>query len=107
VTSPPPVKPTLPHHWPDQAARALRGLIHAANTARAGGQSAMPADVSEPLILELRRAVRVGLAQIPRIAGPAKTTRQTDGRLLLECLHDREGDVLRLSPTPGSGRRIS
>jgi transposase len=83
------------HRWPEQAARALRGLIHAANTARAGGGSAVPADVADPLILELRRAVRVGLAQIPRIPGPARTTKQTDGRLLLECFRDREHDVLR------------
>lgn len=83
------------HRWPDQASRALRGLVHAANTARAAGHYAVPAQIADPLILELRRAVRVGLAQIPRIPGPAKTTKQTDGRLLLECLRDREQDVLR------------
>jgi transposase len=85
------------HRWPEQATDALRGLIHAANTARSGGRSAVPADIGDPLILQLRRAVRVGLAQIPRIPGPAKTTKQTDGRLLLECLRDREHDVLRFT----------
>jgi transposase len=83
------------HRWPEQATRALRGLIHAANTARDGGESAVPTDIADPLILELRRAIRVGLAQIPRIPGPARTTKQTDGRLLLECFRDREQDVLR------------
>lgn len=83
------------HRWPEQAARALRGLVHAANTARDGGRSAVPADVADPFVLELRRAVRVGLAQIPRIPGPASKTKQTDGRLLLECFRDREQDVTR------------
>jgi hypothetical protein len=68
------------HRWPDQAARALRGLIHAANTARDSGRSAVPADIADPLILELRRAVRVGLAQIPRIPGPASKTKPNNRR---------------------------
>lgn len=84
-------------HWPAQARRALSGLIHAANTARDNGLSAVPAPTADPLILELRRAVRFGLSQIRRTPGPAATTAQPLGRLLLECLRDRETDVLRFT----------
>jgi transposase len=81
------------HHWPAQADRALRGLISAWHAARAAEQAHIPTEVADPLILELRRAVRVGLFQIPRI--PGANTKQRPGRLLLECLRDREVDVLR------------
>lgn len=53
--------------------------------------------MADPLILELRRSVRFGLSQIPRVPGPAATTKQRPGRLLLECLRDREPDVLRFT----------
>jgi transposase len=85
------------HPWPAQADRALRGLIRAARTARDAGRPAIPPDVADPLILELRRSVRFGLSQIPRVPGPAATTKQRPGRLLLECLRDREPDVLRFT----------
>jgi transposase len=85
------------HHWPDQVSRALRGLIRAANTARDDSLDAVPPDIGDPLILELRRGVRVGLSLLPRLPGPAATTRQLPGRLLLECLRDREDDVLRFT----------
>jgi transposase len=85
------------HHWPAQADRALRGLIHAANTARDTRLAAVPTPIADPLILQLRRAVRFGLSQIPRTPGPAATTAQPVGRLLLECLRDRENDVLRFT----------
>jgi transposase len=85
------------HHWPEQITRALRGLIRAANTARDGGLRAVPAYIADPLILELRRGVRVGLSLLPRCPGPASTTKQLPGRLLLECLRDREQDVLRFA----------
>ena len=89
---------TYPDHpWPAQADRALRGLIRAARNARDADQPAIPPEVGDPLTLELRRAVRVGLSQIPRIPGPTATTKQHPGRLLLECLRDREGDVLRFT----------
>jgi uncharacterized coiled-coil protein SlyX len=82
-------------HWPTQTARALRGLVHAANTARDAGHSRVPATVAEPLLGEFRHGVRVGLAHVRRAPGPATTTKQPPGRLLLECLRDRENDVLR------------
>ena len=79
--------------WPGQAAEALRALIHAANTARAKGLAVVPDDdIAADLVL-FRRAVRVGLSAIPRV--PGANTKQKPGRTLLECLRDREADVLR------------
>jgi hypothetical protein len=42
---------------------------------------------------QFRNAVRVGLSEVRRAPGAA--TKQKPGRLLLECLHKREADVLR------------
>jgi hypothetical protein len=53
-------------------------------------------DVADPLIGEFRQTVRCGLSQIRRAPGPAATTKQPVGRLL-ECLRDREADVLRFT----------
>jgi hypothetical protein len=79
--------------WPGQAAEALRGLIHAAGTARAGGLPAVPGDdIADGLVL-FRNAVRVGLSQVRPVPGPK--AKQKPGRSLLECLRDREADVLR------------
>ena len=83
-------------HWPAQAQRALRGLIHAWNDARDNGLAAIPADTAAPLITEFRRAVTVGLSAVPRIPGPKNSTAQHPGRDLLEFSRDREDDVLRL-----------
>ena len=83
------------HQWPAQADRALRGLIRAARTARDRGQPAVPTQIADPLTAEFRHAVRFGLSQIRRTPGPAATTKQPPGRLLLECLRDRQADVLR------------
>ena len=81
-------------HWPVQIADALRGLIHAANTAREAGADSIDASVRDKLITLFRQGVLVGLKDIPRVAGPG---RQPDFRLLLEVLHDREDDVLRFA----------
>jgi transposase len=79
--------------WPGQAAEALRALIHAANTARAEGSAAVPDDeITEDLRL-FRNAVRVGLSAVRPVPGP--NAKQKPGRTLLECLRDREADVLR------------
>ena len=79
--------------WPGQAAGALRALIHAANTARAKGLAAVPDDeITEDLRL-FRNAVRVGLSAVRHVPGP--NAKQKPGRALLECLRDREADVLR------------
>jgi hypothetical protein len=79
--------------WPGQAMDALRALIHAANTARANGLAAVPdGDTAADLVL-FRNAVLVGLAQVRRV--PGANTKQKPGRMLLECLKNREADVLR------------
>jgi hypothetical protein len=85
------------HHWPAQAIRALRGLIRAWHAAVEAGQAAIPDHIADPLIRQFRQAVRVGLAQIPRTPGPKSTTKQPVGRPLLECLRDRQDDVLRFA----------
>lgn len=84
-------------HWPEQAQRALRGLIHAAHHARDTGLSQIPAPAADPLISEFRHAIRVGLSQIPRIPGPKHSTKQLPSRDLLEFCRDRETDVLRFA----------
>ncbi len=80
-------------HWPAAITQALRGLIHAANTARAHGLAAIPGDVAAPLIHAFRHGVLVGLAQVPKVPG----RKQAPGRDLLECLRDRQADVLRFT----------
>jgi transposase len=82
-------------HWPAQAQRALRGLIHAWHTARDEGLPEIPAPLRDPLIDEFRQAIRVGLARVPRVPGPRHRTAQHPGRDLLEFCRDREDDVLR------------
>jgi hypothetical protein len=80
-------------HWPAAITQALQGLIHAANTARAQDLAAIPGDVAAPLIHAFRHGVLVGLAQIPRVPG----RKQQPCRDLLECLRDRQADVLRFT----------
>jgi len=78
--------------WPVQLKQALQGLVHQANLARAAGLREVPTELRDPLIAEYRGAVRVGLADVP----PAdKGRKQPVGRCLLECLRDRQQDVLR------------
>jgi hypothetical protein len=79
--------------WPAQAAEALRGLIHTANVSRDKGLNSAPDDqVADDLRL-FRNAVRVGLSEVRR--APGAKAKQPTGRCLLECLRDREADVLR------------
>ena len=79
--------------WPGQAAEALRALIHAANVSRAKGLAAVPdEDIAADLRL-FRNAVRAGLSEIRKV--PGAKAKQKPGRMLLECLKDREADVLR------------
>jgi transposase len=82
-------------HWPTQAQRALRGLIHASHHAHDTSLAQIPPLVSDPLVSEFRHAIRVGLAQVPRIPGPKHSTKQLPGRDLLEFCRDHEADVLR------------
>jgi hypothetical protein len=73
----------------------LRGLIRAWHTACAAGMAEIAEPVRGPLTLEFRHAIRVGLAQLPRVPGPRHCTAQHPGRELLEFCLDREDDVLR------------
>lgn len=82
-------------HWPEQAQRALRGLIRAWHAARADGAVEIDPPIREKFSLEFRRAVRVGLSQVPRVPGPRHSTAQRPGRELLEFCRDRDDDVLR------------
>lgn len=83
--------------WPQQAQRALRGLISAWHDAREQGLAEIPAATADPPISEFRHAVRAGLASIPRIPGPKHSTAQHPGHVLLEFCRRRrrEDDVLR------------
>jgi hypothetical protein len=83
--------------WPVQAQRALRSLIRAWHDARDAGRREIPATVADPLAREFRRAIRCGLASIPRIPGPKNSTAQRPGRELLEFCRDREDAVLRFT----------
>lgn len=85
---------TYPEHvWPVQCQRALRGLIHAANLARAAGRPQIDPAVRDELIREFRQGVAVGLKDVPRVGGPRD--KQVPARNLLEDLRDRRHDVLR------------
>jgi transposase len=79
--------------WPGQIADALRALIHAANTARDQQLAAAPAEAIAADLRLFRHGVLAGLASVRRVPGANK--KQPPGRLLLQCLHDREDDVLR------------
>ena len=91
--------------WPVQAQRALRGLIRAWHDAHDAGLAAIPADVADPLALEFRRAVRAGLAGVPRLPGPKYSTAQHPGRDLLEFCSQagREDAVLRFTTDTAIG----
>jgi transposase len=83
--------------WPQQITQALRALIHAANLARSRGQDAIAPGTLTMWTRSFRHGVRIGLAEVRRIPGPAKTVTQPVGRVLLEVLRDREDDVLRFT----------
>jgi len=78
-------------HWPVQIREALQGLIQAASTARAQGLAATPDGVAAPLIRAFRHGVILGLGQVRRV----DARKQLPCRDLLECLRDRQDDVLR------------
>lgn len=83
--------------WPQQAQRALRGLIRAWHAAREQGLPAIPGDIRQPLELEFRRAVTFGLSAVPRVPGPKNTVKQKPGREVLGFCKAREADVLRFA----------
>ncbi|MEV6863677.1 IS66 family transposase [Streptosporangium subroseum] len=86
--------------WPAQIQTALRGLIHPANLARQAGRDVIDPGTKAMWLGSFRHGVRIGLSQVRRIPGPAKTVTQPIGRVLLEVLRDREDDVLRFAHDP-------
>jgi transposase len=78
-------------HWPVQITQALQGLIHAASRARSRGLPAVPGEIAGPLIHAFKHGVLAGLSEVPRVPG----RKQEPFRDLLECLRDRQEDVLR------------
>ena len=83
--------------WPEQAQRALRGMIRAWHAAVEQELPSIPADALKPLAHEFRHAVLAGLASVPRVPGPKNAVKQKPGRELLEFCRDRRGDVLRFT----------
>lgn len=82
------------HQWPAQADRSLRGLITGWHHALDAGRPTVTSRAAHRHRQQLRQAVAVGLSQIrPR----PPTVKQLPGRSLLECLRDREADVLRFT----------
>lgn len=81
-------------HWPAQIAEALRGLIHAANLARAQALEAIEPNTKDELIKQFRDGVLVGLSATTS-HGNRPGERKT--RLLLEILRDRQADILRFA----------
>jgi hypothetical protein len=80
--------------WPGQIADALRGLIHQGNLAREAGRAQIDPAVRDGLIRLFGQGVLVGLRDTDR-HGDRPGERKA--RLLLECLRDRRGDVLRFA----------
>jgi len=83
------------HHWPAQADRALRALVSAWHHAVDEGRPPVTSRAARRHRDRFRQAVLVGLSQIP--ARPGVNIRQLPARSLLECLRDREADVLRFT----------
>jgi transposase len=96
--------------WPPSK-DALRKLIHHANTARDNGHDTIGAHLIERPLKAFRHGVLVGLLEVSRIPGPKSTPSSPPRRLLLECLRDRDSDVLpfltdlRIPPTSNQAER--
>jgi hypothetical protein len=100
-------------HWPKQTAEALRALIHARNHAQHQDDTATttghdrrycrycttsaPTTSITKLLWSFRQGVLVGLSATLNHTGRPG---EQKARLLLECLHDRENDVLRFLSDP-------
>jgi hypothetical protein len=80
-------------HWPAQIADSLRALIHEAGLARDQGLASVLADATAGHLKLLVNGVRVGLSEVRRL--PGAKTKQPPALNLLECLRDRQADVLR------------
>jgi hypothetical protein len=90
-------------HWPAQAQRALRGLIAAWHTARDACLGQISRDIHDELAVEFRRAVRVGLSQVPRVPGPATAPPSTPDVTCWSSAATARPTSCASAPTPGSG----
>lgn len=79
--------------WPVAARHALLDLAQAAHTARDQGMNAIPDHILTPVLDRWNNAIRVGLADNPRVPG----RKQSKTRNLLQRLRDREAQVLRFA----------
>jgi hypothetical protein len=79
--------------WPVQLQRALRDLIHAANTTRETDPEAtqVPDSIADPFRRAFKQGVLVGLKELSGLSGRGPV----DFLALLETLDKRPGDVLR------------
>jgi hypothetical protein len=89
--------------WPEQAQRALRGLIHAFNQARDAGQTEIAPLVRESLIREFRHAIRVGLSEVRPNPGPRSCTAQPPAGRCWSSAATAKTTSCGSPPTPGSG----
>ncbi|WP_421845488.1 IS66 family transposase [Mycobacterium sp.] len=86
--------------WAQQILWSLRGLIHAANTARDRGGDGIDPVCRDRWVRFLRSGVQIGLAHTQHASssgggrGDVLGPGQRSTRLLLEVLRDRESDVL-------------
>ena len=78
--------------WPEQARRSLRGLVRAWHAVREQRLPAIPAEEREPLEIEFRRAVTVGLAAVSRV-GPEEPGEAAAWPELLEFAARQPGVV--------------
>jgi transposase len=78
--------------WPTQIAEALRGLIHATNTARDTGTDQVDPTVRANLLHTLKHGVLAGLSDT---ANHGDAPGEAKARNLLEVFRDRQGDILR------------
>lgn len=78
--------------WPTQIADALRGLIHATNTARESGADKVDPTVRARLLHALKHGVLAGLSAT---ASHGDRPGEAKARALLEVFRDRPGDILR------------
>ena len=78
--------------WPAQIADALRGLIHATNTARNNSDDQVDPDVRAELVKTLRHGVLAGLSAT---TSHGDRPGESKARALLEVFRDRQEDILR------------
>jgi hypothetical protein len=78
--------------WPTQIADALRGLIHATNTARDTGRNAIDPTVRDTLLHTLKHGVLAGLSAT---TSHGDRPGEAKARALLEVFRDRQCDILR------------